>query len=65
MMCGGHCWRTVAAPAEEDSYLREGTAEMVGVGKIVTVGLENQVMWEAVGMIELAWLFSRRKAEDR
>ena len=64
MMCGGHCWRTVAVAAEEGSCPREERAEKVGVGKIVFVGLESQARKEAVGMIELVWLLSRRKGKD-
>lgn len=63
-MRGGHCWRTVAVGVEEGNCSRRETAEKVEVGRIVIVGVESRARREAVGMIELAWLFSMRKAED-
>ena len=63
-MCGDHCWRTVAVAVEGGSCPRKERAEKAGVGRIGFVDLESQVKKEAVGMIELVWLLSRRKGKD-
>lgn len=39
-------------------------AEKVEEGRIVIVEVESRARREAVGMIELAWLLSMRKAEE-
>lgn len=64
MMPGGHCRHTAAVRVEGGNCPREATAEKVEVGRSVIVRLESQARKEAVGMIELAWLFSRRKSKD-
>lgn len=49
---------------EGGSCLQKGTAEKVEVGRTVIVGVESRARREVVAeMIELAWLFSKRKVE--